>query len=94
MSAPGAEPDPTRTVEEQTRTALHNILEIVRAAGGRREDIARVMIQVTDMDAWGRVNDVYADVMGDHKPARAIVPVKKFAEPYVVEVVATAALGG
>ena len=35
-----------------------------------------------------------ADVMGDHRPSRAIVPVQSFREPFVVEIVATAALGG
>jgi enamine deaminase RidA (YjgF/YER057c/UK114 family) len=30
--------------------------------------------------------------MGTHKPARAIVPVKDFMEPYVVEIVVIAAL--
>ena len=42
---------------------------------------------------WGEVNAAYADVMGEHRPARAIVPVQSFREPFLVEIVATAALG-
>ena len=73
--APGADPNPDASVEDQARAALTNVIEIVVAAGGRREDIARVMIQVTDMDTWGRVNEVYAELMGDHKPARGFINV-------------------
>ena len=39
------------------------------------------------------VLEAYAEVMGDHRPARAIVPVKAFSDPFVVEIVATAAVG-
>jgi enamine deaminase RidA (YjgF/YER057c/UK114 family) len=51
-------------------------------------------IYVSDVALWGEVNAAYAEVMGDHKPARAIVPVNAFRDPYLVEIVATAALGG
>ena len=53
-----------------------------------------MMIYVSGHDLWGEVNRVYAGVMGDHRPSRAIVPVQSFREPFVVEIVATAALGG
>ena len=51
-------------------------------------------IYVSDIAMWGDVNEVFAEVMGDHKPARAIVPVQNFKGDCVVEIVATAALGG
>ena len=52
-----------------------------------------MMIYVSGIEHWSAVNEVYAEVMGSHKPARAIVPVKSFMDPYVLEIVATAALG-
>lgn len=78
----------------QTRTALANVEAVLEAAGSSLSRIVRMTIYVSDIDHWGDVNDVVADVMGDHKPARAIVPVRNFRDPYVVEIVATAALGG
>ena len=36
----------------------------------------QMTIYISDIELWGKVNEVYARVMGDHRPARAIVPVK------------------
>lgn len=77
----------------QARQALKNVANVLEAAGSSLDCVVRMTIYVSDIDHWGEVNEVYADVMGDHKPARAIVPVKSFRDPYVLEIVATAALG-
>lgn len=76
----------------QARQALKNVESVLREAGSDLSCVVRMTIYVSDIEHWGPVNDVYAEVMGDHKPARAIVPVKSFRDPYLLEVVATAAL--
>ena len=81
-------------VGQQTRQALANVEAVLEAAGSDLGCVVRMMIYVSGHDLWGEVNRVYADVMGDHRPSRAIVPVQSFREPFVVEIVATAALGG
>ena len=78
---------------EQARQALKNVDAVLREAGSDLDCVIRMMIYVSDAEHWGPVNEVYAEVMGDHKPARAIVPVDSFRDPYVLEIVATAALG-
>lgn len=78
---------------EQARQALRNVEKVLEAAGSGLDCVVRMEIFVSDVEHWGPVNDVYSEIMGDHKPARAIVPVKKFRDPYVLEIVATAALG-
>ena len=63
-------------IKEQTELALRNVEAVLKAAGS---DLSRVMqftIYVSDMELWGAVNKKYAEIMGDHRPARAIVPVK------------------
>lgn len=80
--------------EQQARQALKNVQAVLRAAGSDLPHVIRMMIYVSDAGHWGPVNEVYAEVMGEHRPARAIVPVSSFREPYVLEMVATAALGG
>ncbi len=79
---------------QQARQALRNVQAVLRAAGSDLPHVVRMTIYVSDAKHWGAVNEVYAEVMGDHKPARAIVPVGRFREPWVLEIVATAALGG
>jgi 2-iminobutanoate/2-iminopropanoate deaminase len=87
-----AEGDDPGGAAEQTRQALANVAAVLDAAGSGLERVVQMTVYVTDISLWGEVNEVYAEVMGDHKPARAIVPVKEFAAPYVIEIVAVAAL--
>lgn len=78
---------------EQTRTALANVRTVLEAAGSGLDRVLRMTLYVSGIEHWGAVNEAYAEVMGDHRPARAIVPVKAFSDPFVVEIVATAAVG-
>jgi len=78
---------------EQTRTALANVGTVLEAAGSGLDRVLRMTVYVSGIEHWGAVNEAYAEVMGDHRPARAIVPVKAFSDPFVVEIVATAAVG-
>ncbi|MFP5355885.1 MAG: RidA family protein [Gemmatimonadota bacterium] len=47
---------------------------------------------MSDISLWGEVNVAYARVMGSHKPARAVVPVKELHYGYQIEIQAIAAL--
>jgi 2-iminobutanoate/2-iminopropanoate deaminase len=88
-----ARPDaPPGTLEEQTERALKNVEAVLRAAGSDLSHLLQVTVYVSDADFWGRVNAVYAGVMGDARPARAIVPVNTFRGGWQVEVQAVAAV--
>lgn len=66
----------TGDIGEQTELALRNVEAVLKAAGSRLDRVLQMTIYVSDMDLWDAVNKKYAEVMGDHRPARAIVPVK------------------
>ena len=61
-------------IEEQTRVALANVERILVAAGSDKSHVLRVRIYVSNIALWNRVNEVYAEFFGTHRPARAIVP--------------------
>lgn len=82
------------SIEEQTEQTLRNIEAILQAAGSGLQQVLQATVYVTDMALWGRVNDVYARVMGDHRPARAVVPVKELRRGFQVEIQAIAAVAG
>jgi len=63
-------------IETQTELALRNVEAVLHAAGSDLSRVLQFTIYVSDIELWGKVNEVYARVMGDHRPARAIVPVK------------------
>ena len=73
---------PPGDVEEQTERALRNVEAILRATGSGLDRLLSVTVYVTDMALWGRVNTAYARVLGDHRPARAVVPVPELHHGY------------
>jgi len=87
---PKAPPGP---IEAQTEQTLRNIEAILKAAGSGLDRVLSMTVYVSDIELWGTVNQVYTRVMGSHKPARAVVPVKDLHYGYQIEIQATAAVG-
>lgn len=67
----------TGDIGDQTELALRNVEAVLNAAGSDLSRVLQMTIYVSDMELWDAVNRRYAAVMGDHRPARAIVPVKE-----------------
>ena len=76
----------------QTRLIFRNIAAILDAAGSSLGRLLQVTIYVSDISAWGAVNEAFAEALGDHRPTRAIVPVGPLGRGRDVEVVAVAAV--
>ena len=79
------------SVGDQTRAVLANVDAILRAAGSGLDRTVQITIYVTDIDHWPEVNEAYEAVMGDHKPARAVIPVQGLHHGVALEVQAIAA---
>lgn len=80
------------SIEEQTELVLANLQAILEAAGSNLNQVLKVTIYVADISLWGRINAVYARVFGDHKPARAVVPVPELHYGFLLELEAIAAM--
>jgi enamine deaminase RidA (YjgF/YER057c/UK114 family) len=81
----------------QFASALDNVLAVVRAAGGRPEDVAQMTIFVTDIAAYRRstraLGLLWRERLGRHYPAMALVAVSALVEPRaLVEIQAVAHL--
>ena len=79
------------SIESQTEQTLANIRAILQAAGSDLDRVVQMTVFVSDIELWGKVNEVYTRVMGSHRPARAVVPVKGLHHGYQVEIQAIAA---
>lgn len=90
---PGQQEHRLGTIEEQTTQVFANISAILQAAGSGLSRMLQVTVYVSDMELWGRFNVAYAALMGDHRPARAVVPVNALHYGYSIEVQVIAALG-
>ena len=84
----------TGPIEEQTEQCLKNISEILKASGSDLSRVLKMTVYVSDIELWSAVNAVYARVMGDHRPARAVVPVKDLHYGFKIEIEAVAATNG
>ena len=81
----------TGSIEEQTEQCLKNIGEILKAAGSDLSRVLKMTVYISDIELWTAVNAVYSRVMGDHRPARAVVPVKDLHYGFKIEIEAIAA---
>ncbi len=82
----------TGDIDAQTELALRNVEAVLQAAGSDLSHVLQFTIYVSDMELWGAVNAAYARVMGNHRPARAIVPVKDLHFGTQIEIQAIAAV--
>lgn len=80
------------SIEAQARQALGNLKAILEASGSDVAHVLKVTIYISDIELWGRVNAVYAAFFGEHRPARAVVPVKELHYGFQIEVDAVAAV--
>lgn len=80
------------SVEDQARQALDNLNSILNDAGTGKKNVIKCTVYISDISLWGKVNQVYCDFFGKHKPARVVVPVKDLHHGFKVEMEAIAAI--
>lgn len=80
----------TGDIEAQTRQVLANLSAILEASGSDLAHVLKTTVYVTDVSLWPAVNKVYADIFGDHRPARSVVPVKELHYGFLIEIEAIA----
>ena len=79
------------SIEEQTEQALKNVGEILKAAGSDLSRVLKMTVYISDIGLWGRVNETYARVLGEHRPARAVIPTRELHHGFLIEIDAVAA---
>ncbi len=82
----------TSSIEAQTEQCLRNVEAVLKAAGSDLNHVLKFTIYVSDESLWSAVNETCARVLGEHKPARAIIPVGKFRGDFLIEIEAIAAV--
>jgi 2-iminobutanoate/2-iminopropanoate deaminase len=80
------------TAPAQARRCLQNIGAIVAAASSSLADTVKVTVYMTDLAAFGAVNEVYAEFFGDALPARGVVQVAALPKSALVAVEAVASV--
>ncbi len=89
----GGEPDPQMPFAQQVRVTLQNLEHALAAARASLRDVVKATVYLTDEDDWDEFNAVYAEVFGEHRPARAAVPVGPLHYGLRIEIDAVAYVG-
>jgi 2-iminobutanoate/2-iminopropanoate deaminase len=79
--------------EDQAKQALSNIQSVLLAAGSDKSRLLQVRVYLDDIENWPAFNVIYADWIGDARPARAVVPTPPLHFGVKIEVEATALAG-
>jgi 2-iminobutanoate/2-iminopropanoate deaminase len=79
-------------IGEQTERVLANLGAILRAAGLELSNVVKTTVFLVDMADFARMNEVYAQAFGDHRPARSTVAVAALPRGARVEIEAVAVL--
>jgi 2-iminobutanoate/2-iminopropanoate deaminase len=61
--------------EAQARQVLANLRSILRNAGVDFDRVVKTTVFLADLGDFGKLNAIYGDAMGDHRPARTTVQV-------------------
>lgn len=73
-------------VKEQTRQSLENVKAILEEAGYSLKDVVKAGVFIKDMNDFVAINEVYAEYLGEVKPARACVEVARLPRDVKVEI--------
>ncbi len=59
----------------QARRVFDNLRAVLAASGAEFRNVVKATVYLTDLANFGTLNAIYAEVFGDHKPARTTVQV-------------------
>ena len=64
-------------VKEQSQRALAIIVASIEALGGRKEDVVRTRMYITDISKWREAGEAHGELFGAIRPATTMVEVTR-----------------
>jgi len=81
------------TIQEEVTRVLDNLKGVLEAAGSGLDRVVKTTVYLTSLKDFEAMNEVYARVFGDSRPARSTVQVSALPRGARVEIDAIATLG-
>ena len=72
--------------EAQAQQVMANLKAVLTAGGCEFADVVKATIYVADMGDFARLNELYGEAMGDHRPARSTVQAAMLPKGALVEI--------
>lgn len=76
----------TGDIEAQTHQVFANLKAVLTEAGASLDTVIKTTVFIKDMNDFARLNEVYAEYFGEHKPARSCVEVARLPKDVLVEI--------
>ena len=73
-------------VSEQTDQVLHNLGQVLKAAGTSLDNVVKTTVFLADMNDFAEMNEVYGRFFSENKPARATVQAARLPRDAKVEI--------
>ena len=73
-------------VAAQTERVLKNLAAILEAAGASLGQVLKTTVYLTDLNDFGKMNEIYARFFSEQAPARATVQVARLPRDVSVEI--------
>jgi 2-iminobutanoate/2-iminopropanoate deaminase len=73
-------------IEEQTTQVLENLKNVIEAAGAGLKNVVKTTIYLKNLVDFEKVNKIYQDFFGEHRPARVTVEVSALPKGALVEI--------
>jgi 2-iminobutanoate/2-iminopropanoate deaminase len=80
--------------EAQARRVFENLSQVLASAGCSFQDVVKATVYVIDLADFPTLNGIYAEAMGDHRPARSTVQVAGLPRGAMVEIDLVAKIPG
>ncbi len=72
--------------EAQARRVFSNLAAVLEAAGCSFRDVVKATVYVLDMADFPKLNAIYGEAMGDHRPSRSTVQAAGLPKGALVEI--------
>ncbi|KAG0244749.1 hypothetical protein BGW41_006307 [Actinomortierella wolfii] len=73
-------------VQAQTRQVFANMTEVLKASNASLSSVVKTTVFLKNMNDFAAMNAVYAELMGDARPARSTVEVARLPKDVLVEI--------
>lgn len=70
----------------QARRVFDNLRAVLHQAGGDFRHVVKATVYLTDLGDFQTLNSIYAEVFGEHKPARTTVQVAALPKGSAIEI--------
>ena len=80
----------TGSVEARAEQAISNLEALLAASGSSIEKVVKTVVFISNMDDFGKINEVYAKHFKEPYPARSCVQIARLPKDVAIEIEAVA----